>query len=537
MKAFFNALTVFFILTFALHAGEIRLKGKLIGADGKPMAAANVQVFDYKTMGDPLVKLVTVTKDGNFDFTLPSGASYSINFMGANHDALYLNMPVHVDKGEVEFDVKLTAFFFAPYPEAVSVYSNVTDLYTPMEMKRQSDGTYTIDINNDWSDTVTVKVNGFTGYFNAVIPGVGEGIKLDEDGTYANYFTKKGLISIKVDPSKFVNLPQSPYAELKIKSGDPVLSKIVQLTYEFSVNYITGQVPVIKSDLEGFRASDDKNLKDFYLSRLLVLYDLYRYVDVKEIPVLYKSLSTDSPYWQTLTYQIRDFMKYIPHNEKTDFLTELFNKQNDPLFRLEIINYMRLAPSYFTEAKITEFENKYKEIYKGTEYEGYIDGGGGYYPEGDPDAHGGEASNLGVGNEIPDFSFTTIADSPVTYSKESLKGKYYILDFWATWCMPCMEEVPTLKSAYAEFKEKGLEIISVAVNDDLKTVKSVVGKNKMDWSISFLEAGATGDKVASDFNIMYIPHLFLVSPEGNIVAVTDQLRGKNLAETLRTYLQ
>lgn len=107
------------------------------------------------------------------------------------------------------------------------------------------------------------------------------------------------------------------------------------------------------------------------------------------------------------------------------------------------------------------------------------------------------------------------------------KGKYTIIDFWASWCPYCIKELPALRSLYEEYKDKGLEIVGVAVRDEVEDTKEMVKSKNLTWPILY----NTQRKPYDVYGFAGIPHHILISPEGIIIS-----RGENV-EQLRTRLE
>ena len=127
-------------------------------------------------------------------------------------------------------------------------------------------------------------------------------------------------------------------------------------------------------------------------------------------------------------------------------------------------------------------------------------------------------------------------DGKASLSQYVQKNKIVLLDFWASWCGPCMNEVPNLKAAYKKFKSKGFEIVSVSVDDSTEDWIKAVKDNGMNWVQ--LWNGSEEDAVNSaavKYSVSAIPCTYLIDAEGTIIG--RNLRDSELEEALEDYFK
>ncbi|MFR9523195.1 MAG: TlpA disulfide reductase family protein [Rikenellaceae bacterium] len=137
-----------------------------------------------------------------------------------------------------------------------------------------------------------------------------------------------------------------------------------------------------------------------------------------------------------------------------------------------------------------------------------------------------------VGQPYTDVNMVDNQGNDVAVSSLLAQGKYVLIDFWATWCGPCMEEMPYLKSAYAQFKDKGFEIYGISLDRSAEDWKSMLDKGDMPWvNVLYTES----DNAAELYAVSSIPTNFLISPEGIIVA--KNLRGEDIATILGEHIK
>jgi peroxiredoxin len=132
-----------------------------------------------------------------------------------------------------------------------------------------------------------------------------------------------------------------------------------------------------------------------------------------------------------------------------------------------------------------------------------------------------------IGNTAPDFSCTDANGNTVSLS--SFKGKFVLLDFWASWCGPCRRENPSIVKAYHRFHDKGFDIFGVSLDDTKADWLLAIKKDGLVWTqVSDLKGRKA--EPAALYGIKAIPMNYLIDQKGIIVA--SGLRGDELDSKL-----
>lgn len=135
--------------------------------------------------------------------------------------------------------------------------------------------------------------------------------------------------------------------------------------------------------------------------------------------------------------------------------------------------------------------------------------------------------------EIPEFDFL-LMDSGTKITKSELKGSYYLIDFWGTWCSGCRLEISNLTKIDKKYKAYGFKIISVAIfNTNLEVMKFREEKFSMPWMHVVL-GKENAKEIMKQFKVRYTPHPILVDPNGKIITEGyGQLTGESLQKKLK----
>jgi len=127
---------------------------------------------------------------------------------------------------------------------------------------------------------------------------------------------------------------------------------------------------------------------------------------------------------------------------------------------------------------------------------------------------------LAVGKPFPDFAETDLGGQPLSLG--AYKGKLVLVDFWATWCGPCVGELPNVLAAYKKYHDQGFEIVGISLDQDEAKLTSFLKEQGITWA-QYFDGKGWDNKLAVKYGIQSIPATFLLDGDGTIVA--QDLRG------------
>ncbi|HWW40212.1 TlpA disulfide reductase family protein [Pedobacter sp.] len=152
-------------------------------------------------------------------------------------------------------------------------------------------------------------------------------------------------------------------------------------------------------------------------------------------------------------------------------------------------------PLQLQEELYAKMTKKARETEKGKEFFAMIQG----------------AKNSALGSKVTDFTLVDLAGKPVSFSQ--FKGKYVLIDFWASWCHPCRASFPRMRQVYEAFHKNGLEMFSISVDQKKADWLRAAEEEKLPWP-----QGLDTKQIAKgSFAVSAIPNLFLIGPDGKII--------------------
>ena len=544
-----NPITCFLALILLLSpivaTAQVDLSGTLLGADGRPMAMANLVIQDGP--GDTTV-VVPVDASGQFAFTLGEPGGYGMYATGVHHETQ--EMPLILTKPEqVKLHIRLATnrSFLAPDP----LYVVVASSEEAVEMQRRPDGRLGARVQA-YADTLAYRIRhgGEASEFSSDKLTAGtshDRLVFDESGPLwdyeGDYFSvldvaEKPFVDIIYDASV---LPRH-VADPAVGSDPPLIANIAavyidveQRVRRFSQagNFIQHlwlarqERAPIKQRLERER---DSLLRQWLILRYFdELGPLSNRRNRRLAREAFETIPPDSPLWSYEAWSsvgASNLMYALARVARdpglaNDYAKQVIDSHPDPDVRAQFLKY-----GVYTADR--EGDEKTKWLYYSMLQSSHA---GTWQAERarrdfDPDRR------LQAGNPIPQFSFISFDDSSVTITDSGLRGRMYLLDFWGTWCAPCIKEIPSLEEAYDRYQESGFEILSVAFLDDPADIESFrIDRYPMPWLHT--RVGREDDaSVREMFEITSFPRPILVDEDGIVIAIDDDLRDGKILDVV-----
>lgn len=129
---------------------------------------------------------------------------------------------------------------------------------------------------------------------------------------------------------------------------------------------------------------------------------------------------------------------------------------------------------------------------------------------------------------VPEFTITANGQE-TTLKQITGKNKYVLIDFWASWCVPCRKEIPNLKKLYTQYADKGFQIVSISIDRDAKAWEKASAEEQLPW-LSYLDRFG----IADQYKVKLIPYMLLIDHNGKLIS--DKLRGEELGNKLAELL-
>ncbi|MEX2232454.1 MAG: TlpA disulfide reductase family protein [Cyclobacteriaceae bacterium] len=538
---FLSALTISSSLN-ALLAQSV-ITGTLLGNDGKPMKKAMVLM----TVGEAAATTVIIQPDKNGQFRRESKHTglHFLNFAGADHvqqqAVIYIEEP-----RALELNVRLDQPDYKEDLSLAEIYSNSAKAsFNGQRLQKLPNGKFGAVFHSNES-SIQYLIRNAT---NSGMPVTGTNAKeyffSAHGGIHTAIFAVEkpvdGKVTIELDP---VRSGKSSHVKSLFPDEGSIDEQLTQIYHEInSLNYSMPSEPAAK-----------------LLSNRILMEEsavLRQALWVKYLALLFPGLGKD--YGEMPTGQIKD--------------STLISKAMDELSPTSPFWMLRMhypSPADYIEKAVlaTGHPERYKEyIERSVESWPFTARGWGYSSlismaekKGDseesdrlyerlkllsPESQAAkfvklqrerkEAATVVAGSEVPSFKAHSLQDTSVVYTPDNMQTKIYLIDFWATWCAPCIQEFPYLQRAYEQYHDKGFQILSYSLDASREVVVRFRKERfPMPWLHGIdLKLQRNQSPMAKQFEVFDIPAAFLIDESGKILATSQDVSKEKLEEVLK----
>ncbi|MFA3784054.1 TlpA family protein disulfide reductase [Melioribacteraceae bacterium 4301-Me] len=537
--------TFFIVFLFNTHiiAQTTIVKGKLLDEEGKPSRYSLVGIAPSEYAN--AANFVGCDEEGNYKISLKNSGFNFVLYSMPNHNPL--RVPILNNKNkEVTINVNLVPYEFKDNLDEVGIAGsfNNFNIGSPEKMIKKEDGTFLFEVKTD-QDEIKYQLCGIEKNGRSINAPLSSSFEPDSSGDYISIAkVKDGKAVIVFDPANLLKKKAEPNVSFNKNSIDEKIcnlfsehkrisqdisnkmetylkakGNIQNFQYE-NTNYLDGLLNKIESEKE-------KEVKDclklFYIS--FAPYKMKNY-NREKATSFFESLLPQNEIWELIPNAFFSLYALFPQHKWNEIQNNFLKNSKSVTLKSNIFGYkLSLAKQKGDEEELkklhTLISNEYKDV---KELQNILK----YYPI---------ETKIKTGAKIPDFEVKSLDNPNEVYSKQSMLGKIYMIDFWATWCGPCVGEMKNLHKAYEKFKDKGFEILSLSLDAKPEDVfKFREEKWKMPWKNAFLEGGWQ-NPVCKKFEVVAIPEPILVGADGKILAYGGELRGESLEKTLSIYFK
>jgi len=542
-----HVFVVFFVFSlFSLNLNSAVLKGRITGYDGKPIPKSHV----VHTLNYSQLDIVQAKSNGQYEIPITQQGSIEFTFSGINHLPLIVSFDVLDSTKDIELDVQLGAYSYEKDVQGLKIIGgfNNYDFAKAVDMENLGNGKYKYVLKNFNSDTLKYQVLGIVNIpeQRSVQGTHADFYSLDYGGDYYSVLVSKNRnFEIIYDTALLKYVDSKPIVNFKdeVYSGQYELNAKLE---EFQNIYRRSFGMAVQSQQLDTTPEELYNLRKEYIA----LIQAQNHPILKEkVTIEYMSYLTIASYFRDKQeYNLKPVLELIantpPNSDKVKkfswYLSGMAKHQNINIWEYDyVLKVIETNPDKELSSELlhTLIQNSYyfdKDIAMKF-YDRIIK----EFPEQEATQRARQSYDpdraMQVGRMVPDFTFISLDNPDNKITPASLKGKYVLIDMWATWCGPCIMEMDNLHETYQEFKDKGFEILSISIDP---TVEMVNNFRKGKWKMPWLNAWSDGQfqsTAAQTFEVTGIPRFVLLDPTGEILAV-DTIRGEGLKAMLAELL-
>lgn len=548
--------TIVFLNLFSfhsLHSQDFIIEGTLLDYEGNTFRAAHVMLaeINYGIIPKDPVEFSEVNEDGSFLLKTTRPGPYKLVCTAAHAPTEFVYIGAK-KPGTVKVDIRLGTYRLVDHDKWLGAIGsfNDYDFSDKRELAIQPDSTFKVTVAAT-GDSTLVYLLGVAWGSAIAFPAnvyIWKPVPRIVSGGYAGVFQTRGMDSLTItyDPAVFPGeeiKARVVFEDVKMARLHALYKRGADGEKGFMMAYsnymsehngnmedfdydITPDQQSFLDDLKTTTDPDERALMFINYARLSRLSPVK--VDSVTGEKALQELAPAAPEWpleiDAVFAMIKGAGGLNERNDLVEYLEEMAAKHPNLDQRARALNYLTGAAHKYGWDSFSKYYDELLTKYPDT------------YAAKNAKKNFAPDKNIELGKMIPEYSVTNLRDESSPVTRENMKGRLYLIDFWATWCGPCIADMPTLHEVYDKFKGENFEILSISIDESRKAVDNFSFKDKfpMPWLNTIAEGGFESE-MAETFEIMGIPKPILVNEKGEIVAL-DGLRGEELEETIRQHL-
>ncbi|GLX79742.1 hypothetical protein tinsulaeT_30820 [Thalassotalea insulae] len=529
------------------NTSQITITGEITGYDHQPMAQAIIEVTPLVSGSDKNFQQINVDTSGAYSAILDKNQRYLLMVAGVGHMPMKLLLDA-TELSDANLDLSLDAITYLTAPETVAVKLLTADgSQASHALEVQDDGSFAATIALDAGE-VKYQLRGISKAKMSIENPRASSFEYDNGGNFYSVIEHKGgNLVIRYNPAIDAINAESLLAGQQISSSFAAKQN-KDLTLMAQYNRLLIEQRLYLSDIqrppfvypEGLETIKAWQADPQYAEQAQLLLAMSTAIHGQPYSLFQQTLAeiaSESWLWSlpevsfatslrlagmtsdeleyhqgiinqadTLDQKVQHFLSDNPNDDaKAELLMILaYSYRRGEMYEQYDKYYQMLLADY---AHVKNFE-RFKTIL--------------------------QPKSLPIGQPSPEFAIKDITDPDTSYNKASFANKVYLLDFWATWCVPCIKEMPDLHQAYSKYNDKGFEILSLSADDSIADIKKFrQGDWAMPWKHGFLDDRK--HPMIKDYMVFGYPVAYLIDENGAVLASGDKVRGKRLSKTLSIY--